>query len=151
MERSGNIPIINIPRTFNIRRTFGIFTGILLGTFSEYTWNISWECSTNIPQTCICLVGRSIISILIFVWVVKTTKKPLFLSDLIKQKFFVSLYLCVISSFKASSNFEHRTMLTKNWVNFRFHYQKIIKILVYYLRWWVKLISNWVNWICFLV
>ena len=28
---------------------FGIITWTLLGTFSLYTENISWECSTNIP------------------------------------------------------------------------------------------------------
>ena len=39
---------------------FGIFPGISLGTFSEYTGNISWECSTNIPRTCICSVGMSL-------------------------------------------------------------------------------------------
>ena len=36
---------------------FGIFPAILLGIFSEYTGNISWECSTNIPRTYICSVG----------------------------------------------------------------------------------------------
>ena len=29
----------------------GIFLGIPQGTFSKYSGNISWECSTNIPQT----------------------------------------------------------------------------------------------------
>ena len=29
---------------------FGIFPGISLGPFSEYTENISWECSANIPR-----------------------------------------------------------------------------------------------------
>ena len=28
---------------------FGIFPGISLGTLSEYTKNILWECPTNIP------------------------------------------------------------------------------------------------------
>ena len=36
----------------------GIFPGISQGTFSEYFGNISWECSTNIPRTYICLVGK---------------------------------------------------------------------------------------------
>ena len=32
----------------------GIFPGTSQGTFSEYSVNISWECSTNIPRTYIC-------------------------------------------------------------------------------------------------
>ena len=56
MENSGNIP------TFNIR---GIFPRISQGTFSEYSRNISWECSTNIPRTYICLVGSIIIIIIV--------------------------------------------------------------------------------------
>ena len=36
---------------------FGIFPGISLGTLSEYTKNILWECPTNIPWTYIYLVG----------------------------------------------------------------------------------------------
>ena len=36
---------------------FGIFPGISLGIFSEYTGTISWECSTNIPQIDICPVN----------------------------------------------------------------------------------------------
>ena len=28
----------------------GLFPGISYGTFSEYSGNISWECSTNIPR-----------------------------------------------------------------------------------------------------
>ena len=35
----------------------GIFPGISKGTFSEYSRNIYWECSTNTPRTCICPVG----------------------------------------------------------------------------------------------
>ena len=34
----------------------GIFPGILQGTFSEYSGNISWECSKNIPRKYICPV-----------------------------------------------------------------------------------------------
>ena len=37
---------------------FGIFPGFSLVTFSEYSGNISWECSTNILRTYICPVGR---------------------------------------------------------------------------------------------
>ena len=36
---------------------FGIFPRTSLGFFSEYTGNISKECSTNIPRTYICPVG----------------------------------------------------------------------------------------------
>ena len=52
MENSANIPIFNILGTLfgNIPRNF-------IRTFSEYSGNISWECSTNIPRTYICLVG----------------------------------------------------------------------------------------------
>ena len=38
---------------------FGIFPGISYINFSKYSGNISWECSTNIPQTYICPVGHS--------------------------------------------------------------------------------------------
>ena len=37
----------------------GIFLGISKGTFSEYSGNMLWERSTNIPQTYICPVGKS--------------------------------------------------------------------------------------------
>ena len=39
---------------------FGIFPGIPLGIFSEYTGNISWKCSTNIPRTYICPVSSAL-------------------------------------------------------------------------------------------
>ena len=48
MEQSGNIPIFNIP---------GIFPGISLRNLSEYTGNISRECTTNILRTYICPVA----------------------------------------------------------------------------------------------
>ena len=35
-----------------------IFPSISQGTFSEYSGNISWECSTNIPESYICPVGK---------------------------------------------------------------------------------------------
>ena len=46
------ITVFDIPGTlfWNITRNF-------TGTFSEYTGNIYWECSMNIPQTYICPVG----------------------------------------------------------------------------------------------
>ena len=51
MEQSGNIPIFNNPgRLPNISRNF-------IGRFSKYSGSISWECSTNIPRTYICLMG----------------------------------------------------------------------------------------------
>ena len=52
IEQSGNIPIFNIPRTY-----FGIFPGISLRIFSEYTGNTARDCSTNIPRTYSCPVG----------------------------------------------------------------------------------------------
>ena len=66
MEYSGNIPTFNIQGTFpgeysciqypwNIPQ--GIFPTISWGTFSEYSANMPWECSTNVPQTYICPVG----------------------------------------------------------------------------------------------
>ena len=44
----------------------GIFPGISKGTFSEYSRNIYWECSTNTPRTCICPVGFCLTFALIF-------------------------------------------------------------------------------------
>ena len=38
MEKSGSIPIFNIP-------------GTLFGNIWEYFGNVSWKLSTNIPQT----------------------------------------------------------------------------------------------------
>ena len=38
-----------------------ILLGISLGIFSEYTGNISSECSTNIPRTYICPVGNGLV------------------------------------------------------------------------------------------
>ena len=66
MEHSENISIFNIPGTYpreyshiqysrNILQ--GIYPGVSQGTFSEYSGNISWGCSTNIPRTYICPVG----------------------------------------------------------------------------------------------
>ena len=43
MEQAGNIPVFNIPGTLS-----RIIPRNIIGTFSEYTGNISWECSTNI-------------------------------------------------------------------------------------------------------
>ena len=40
---------------------FGIFLGISLGIFSEYTGNISREFSTDIPGTNICPVGNGLV------------------------------------------------------------------------------------------
>ena len=40
---------------------FGIFSRISLGIFSEYTGNISRECSTNTLRTYICLVGNGLV------------------------------------------------------------------------------------------
>ena len=45
-KHSGNIPIFNIPGTL-----FANIPGISKGTFSEYSGNISWKCSTNIART----------------------------------------------------------------------------------------------------
>ena len=45
MEQSRNIPIL-FPEHY-----LGIFPAISYGTFCEYSGNVSWECSTNIPQT----------------------------------------------------------------------------------------------------
>ena len=53
-EQLGNIPTFNIPSTI-----FRNIPQISLGTFSESTGNISWKCSTNIPQRYICPVGRN--------------------------------------------------------------------------------------------
>ena len=56
MEQPGNFPIFSIPGTLfrNILRNF-------IGNFSEYTGNISRECSTNIPRTYICPVGNGLV------------------------------------------------------------------------------------------
>ena len=56
MEQPGNIPIFNTPRTLfqNIPRNF-------IGNFSEYTGNISKECSTNIPRKYICPMGNDLV------------------------------------------------------------------------------------------
>ena len=64
MEQPGNFPIFNIPGTLfrNILRNF-------TGNFSEYTGNISRECSTNISRTHICPLGNSL------VWMVSTFVK----------------------------------------------------------------------------
>ena len=40
---------------------FGIFPGISLGIFSEYTESISRECSTNILQTYICPASSGLV------------------------------------------------------------------------------------------
>ena len=37
---------------------FRILPGVSLGIFSEYAGKVSRECSTNIPRTYICLVGK---------------------------------------------------------------------------------------------
>ena len=66
MGHSGNIPAFIIPGTFPREYSYiqysgnilqGIFPAISKGTFFEYSGNISWECSTNIPRTYICPVG----------------------------------------------------------------------------------------------
>ena len=44
---------------------FELFPGISLEMFSEYTGNISWECSTNNPRLYICLVGSIVSSIIL--------------------------------------------------------------------------------------
>ena len=56
IEQPGNFPIFSIPGTLfqNILRNFN-------GNFSEYTGNISRECSTNIPRTYICPVGNDLV------------------------------------------------------------------------------------------
>ena len=52
MEYSGNISIFSIRGTLygNISRNF-------IETFCEYSGNIPWECSTNIPRIYICPMG----------------------------------------------------------------------------------------------
>ena len=52
MEHLANIPIFGIPGTL-----FGKLPGISQRTFSEYTRNILWKCSTDIPRIYVCLVG----------------------------------------------------------------------------------------------
>ena len=46
MEQSGNIAIFDDPETL-----FGNITRNFIGNFLEYSGNIPWECSTNIPRT----------------------------------------------------------------------------------------------------
>ena len=57
MEQPGNFPIFNIHGTFLFRNILQNF----IGNFSEYTGNISRECSTNTPRTFICPVGNSLV------------------------------------------------------------------------------------------
>ena len=45
MEQSGDISMFNIPGTL-----FRIFPRTSLGTSSQYTGDISWECSTNFHE-----------------------------------------------------------------------------------------------------
>ena len=56
LEQPGNFPIFNIPGTL-----FGNILQNFIGNFSKYTGNISWECSTNIRRTYICLVGNGLV------------------------------------------------------------------------------------------
>ena len=57
MKLPGNFPIFNIPGTLLFRNILRNF----LGNFSEYTGNISRECSRNIPRTYICQVGNGLV------------------------------------------------------------------------------------------
>ena len=56
MEQPKHFLIFNIPGTL-FRKILQNF----IGNFSEYTGNISRECSTNIPQTYICPVGNGLV------------------------------------------------------------------------------------------
>ena len=99
MEQSGNIPLFNIPGTL-----FRTIPGISLEIFSEYTGNISWECSTNIPRIYICLVGSivsanvlSIDTFLLSILKAKSLPKHFcWLSMLDKQRIYSESSCCMV-------------------------------------------------------